>query len=444
MLKYNNRGEHMLDHIWSLFILIFLLILINGFFAASEMALVSMKKQHMKNLAKKGNKNAILVLKVTEDSTKYLSTIQVAITLAGFMSSALAGARLSQTFVDLFLSIGITISTSVAVIIITLILSYLTLVLGELVPKKLALANPNKFSLICIRAVYVVMIITKPFVWLLSISTKAVLNIFRFNHEKTKESITEDEIRRLINLGQIQGLYKNQEREMLENIFKFDDLTADMIKTPRTKTFGVDINLDKKDILLSIIESKYSRVLIYDKDIEHILGVLHVKDILIFASQQNINDLNIKAILRKPNYVPKDIKISKLFKMMQINNQHFALLVDEYGGFEGIVTLEDIIEEIVGNIYDEHDISNKHIKKIDDDSYIIDGDTSIKDINDLLTLSLEENDEKYYTLSGLYIYLLGYIPNAQESKEVVYKNIKLNVESFNQENIAKINLKIIK
>lgn len=434
----------MLDNIWSLFILIFLLILINGFFAASEMALVSMKKQPMKKLAKKGNKKAILVLKVTEDSTKYLSTIQVAITLAGFMSSALAGARLSSTFVDLFLSMGMVISTSLAVVIITLILSYLTLVLGELVPKKLALANPNKFALISIRAVYIVMIITKPFVWLLSISTKAVLKLFRFNQERAKESITEDEIRRLINLGQIQGLYKNQEKEMLENIFKFDDLTADMIKTPRTKTYGVDINLDKKDILLQIIESKYSRVLIYDKDLEHILGIIHIKDILIFASKKNIEDLDIKSLLRKPNYVPKDIKISKLFKTMQINNQHFALLVDQYGGFDGIVTLEDIIEEIVGNIYDEHDISNKHINKIDENTYIIQGDTSIKDINDLLNLSLEENDEKYYSLSGLYIYLLGHIPKALETKEITYKNIKLDIESFNQENIAKILLKIIK
>ncbi|BCR35993.1 hemolysin family protein [Mariniplasma anaerobium] len=434
----------MLDNIWSLFVIIFLLILINGFFAASEMALVSMKKQDMKNLAHKGNKKAILVLKVTEDSTKYLSTIQVAITLAGFMSSALAGARLSSTFVEIFSNVGIVISTSVAVIIITLILSFLTLVLGELVPKKLALANPNKFALISIRTVYFVMIVTKPFVWLLSISTKAVLSLLRFNTTKAKESITEDEIRRLINLGQIQGLYKNQEREMLENIFRFDDLSADMIKTPRTKTYGVDINLELKDILLKIIESKYSRVIIFDKDLEHILGIVHIKDILIFASQNNIKDLDIKSLLTKPNYVPKDIKISQLFKDMQVNNLQFVLLVDEYGGFEGIVTLEDIIEEIVGNIYDEHDTYNEHINKIDEDTYIIDGEMSIKDINEYLDIYLEENNERYYSLSGLYIYLLGHIPKPQETKELTYKNIKLDIDSFNQENIAKISLKIIK
>lgn len=434
----------MLDHILSLFILIFLLILINGFFAASEMALVSMRKQDIKNLAKKGNKKAILVLKVTEDSTKYLSTIQVAITLAGFMSSALAGARLSSTFVELFSNIGVVISTSVAVIIITLILSFLTLVFGELVPKKLALANPNKFALISIRTVYIVMLITKPFVWLLSISTRAVLSLLRFNATKAKESITEDEIRRLINLGQVQGLYKNQEREMLENIFKFDDLTADMIKTPRTNTYGVDINLEIKEILLKIIESKYSRVLIYDADLEHILGIIHIKDILIFASKNNIESLDIQSLLREPTYVPKDIKISKLFKDMQVNNQHFVLLVDEFGGFEGIVTLEDIIEEIVGNIYDEHDAFNSQIKKIDKFTYIIDGQTPIKDINENLDIHLEENDDKYYSLSGLYIYLLGHIPKAQETKEITYKNIKLDIDSFNQENIAKISLKIVK
>lgn len=434
----------MLDNILSLFILIFLLILVNGFFAASEMALVSMRKQDIKNLAHKGNNKAILVLKVTEDSTKYLSTIQVAITLAGFMSSALAGARLSSTFVDLFSSIGIVISTSVAVIIITLILSFLTLVFGELVPKKLALANPNKFALLSIRTVYVVMLITKPFVWLLSISTRAVLSLLRFNSTKAKESITEDEIRRLINLGQVQGLYKNQEREMLENIFKFDDLTADMIKTPRTMTYGVDINLEVKDLLLKIIESKYSRVLIYDKDLEHILGTIHVKDILLFASKSNIENLDIQSLLREPTYVPKDIKINRLFKDMQVNNQHFVLLVDEFGGFEGIVTLEDIIEEIVGNIYDEHDTFNEQIKKIDSNTYIIDGQTSIKDLNEHLNLHLEENEDKYYSLSGLFIYLLGHIPKAQETKEITYKNIKLNIDSFNEDNIAKISVEILK
>lgn len=434
----------MFDSVGALCVLLIILIGINGFFAASEMALVSMHKQKMKHLAYKGNKNAKLVLKVTEDSTKYLSTIQVAITLAGFMSSALAGARLSTTFVDLFYNLGITISTSLAVVIITLILSFLTLVLGELVPKKLALANPNGFALISIRAVYVVMLITKPFVWLLSISTKLVLKLFRFNPSESSEAITEDEIKRLINLGQIQGLYKNQEKEMLENIFKFDDIKADMISTPRTKTYGVDINLDTKDILLKIVDSKYSRVLIYDRDIEHVLGTIHVKDIMDFIIKHETNTLDLKTLLRTPYYVPKDITISKLFKDMQSKNQHIALLIDQHGGFDGIVTLEDIIEEIVGNIYDEHDLISKSIKKIDDDTYSIQADTSIRDINSYLSLSLEENIEKYRSISGFYIYHLGHIPTGQTTKEITYKNVKLDIGSFNHENIAKIILKIVK
>ncbi|MCD4826152.1 MAG: hemolysin family protein [Acholeplasmataceae bacterium] len=434
----------MFDSIGALAILLMILIGINGFFAASEMALVSMKKQKMKNLAQKGNKNAKLVLKVTQDSTKYLSTIQVAITLAGFMSSALAGARLSSTLVDMFSNMGITISTSLAVVIITLILSFLTLVLGELVPKKLALENPNKFALISIKAVYVVMIVTKPFVWLLSISTKFVLKILRFKPDVVAESITEDEIRRLINLGQVQGLYKKQEKEMLENIFKFDDINANSIKTPRTKTYGVDINRDKKDILLSIVNSKYSRVLIYDHDIEHILGIIHVKDIMDYVVRNDLETLNIKTLLRPPYYVPKDIKISKLFKDMQIENHHIALLIDQHGGFEGIVTLEDIIEEIVGNIYDEHDLIEKQIKKINQNTYLIEANTSIRDINMYLGLNLEEKPKKYHSIRGLYIYLLGHIPKENKTIEIDYKNVKLDVDSFINENISKIILKIVK
>lgn len=426
----------------AILILIFVLILVNGFFAASEMALVSLNRSKMKTLADNNDKKAKLVLKVTEDSTRYLSTIQVAITLAGFMSSALAGAQLSTNFVIFLSSIGLHVSVSVAVVLITLILSYVTLVLGELVPKKLALSNPNKFALFSVYVVYVVMIFTKPFVWLLSISTKLVLKIFGKTLDQGDETVSEEDIRQLILLGQLQGLYKDQERKMLENIFRFDDLKASMIKTPRTKVYGVDIHMDKDEMIKSIIEAKLSRVIVYDHDMDHILGLIHVKDMLPLIIDDKDQDIDINKILREPLYVPMDIKVNRLFKNMQNTNHQMALLVDDHGGFEGIVTLEDMLEEIVGEIYDEHDILPELIKKVDKKTYLISGDIPIHDLNRYLKLNFDETSDKYHTLSGLYIYLLGHVPSKDEKKAIIYQNVVLNIYELDETFIKTIELRI--
>jgi putative hemolysin len=397
----------------------------------------------MNHLANEGNKKAKLVLKVTEDSTRYLSTIQVAITLAGFMSSALAGARLSLNFVAFFANYGVVINQNLAVVIITLILSFVTLVLGELVPKKLALSNPNKFSLFSIYVVYIVMIVTKPFVWLLSKSTQAVLLLFGKAASKDHDEVTEDDIRHLIVLGQVQGLYKDQERKMIENIFRFDDLKAYMIKTPRTKVYGLDINLPKKTLIKKMVASKYSRIIIYDQDIDHILGIIHVKDLLEALSQEKLDDIDIKSILRKPYYVPEDIKVNILFKRMQHTTEQFALLVDEHGGFEGIVTIEDMLEEIVGDIYDEHDQLPNQIKKIGENRYIVKGDLTILDLNKYLNLDIDESHESFQTLSGLYIHLLGYLPTKKVDQLIKYENITLKINRMKNKFIDELELEVL-
>ena len=424
-------------------ILIFILILVNGFFAASEMALVSVNLTKMNHLANQGNKKAKLVLKVTEDSTRYLSTIQVAITLAGFMSSALAGARLSLNFVAFFANYGVTINQNLAVVIITFILSFVTLVFGELVPKKLALSNPNKFSLFSIYVVYIVMIVTKPFVWLLSKSTQAVLLIFGKAASKDHDEVTEDDIRHLIVLGQVQGLYKDQERKMIENIFRFDDLKAYMIKTPRTKVYGLDINLPKKTLIKKMVQSKYSRIIIFDQDIDHILGIIHVKDLLEELTHQELDEIDMKSILRKPYYVPEDIKVNILFKRMQHTTEQFALLVDEHGGFEGIVTIEDMLEEIVGDIYDEHDQLPNQIKKIGENRYIVKGDLTILDLNRYLNLNIDESHESFQTLSGLYIHLLGYLPTKKIDKLLKYENLRLKINRMKNKFIDELELEVL-
>ncbi|QLY39347.1 HlyC/CorC family transporter [Hujiaoplasma nucleasis] len=422
-----------------LFILI--LIIINGYFAASEMALVSVKQSKIDDLIKNGNKKAVLLKKIKSDSTRYLSTIQVAITLAGFLSSALAGSNLSDNLVQILANININIPQNIAVILITVVLSYITLVFGELVPKRIALLNPLRFSLSSVRVVYFAMIITKPAVWLLSKTTKGILNILGIKKRQGDNELSESEIKSLIRHGHSEGLYQTQEKEMLENIFNFDDIHAEAIMTPRTNVYAIDIEDTLEEILNQIMESRYSRIPIYEDNIDNILGIIHVKDILISAKKIGFDNLDIKKLLRKPYYVPTSIKINKLFRKMQENNYQMAIILDDYGGMEGVITIEDLIEEIVGNIYDEYDPIEEEIKQISDHQYLVNGTMSIQDINRYLNIYIDTDNE---TLSGLIIDELEYIPKATKADVVYHKNYVFEVKSVINNRIDKVLITIEK
>ncbi|MCF7923730.1 MAG: hemolysin family protein [Candidatus Izimaplasma sp.] len=422
-------------------IFIVILIFINGFYAASEMALVSLNPSKIAQLAKEGNKKAQLVKKVQTDSTRYLSTIQVAITLAGFLSSALAGSKLAGRFVDFFLLINLQIPETVAVIIITVILSYITLVFGELVPKRIGLAFPEKLSIFSIRIIYITMIITKPLVWLLTITSKGVLSLIGFDKLSRNKDISEDEIKRLIRHGHSEGLYQIEEKEMLENIFKFDDIRAEAIMTPRTNVYAIDIDESNDEILSIIINSSYSRIPVYKDKIDNIQGIIHVKDVLIQANKYGFENIDISKILREPYYIPTSIKINALFKKMQDNNYQIAIILDDYGGMEGIITIEDLIEEIVGNIYDEYDNIEEEVKKVGPNQYLVNGTIPIQDINRYLKLKISSD---YETLSGLIIDKLEYIPKAHKSDIVYYKNLTIEVKSVVNNRIEKVLLTIEK
>ncbi len=420
-------------------LVIFVLVLVNGFYAASEMALVSLNKIKIMNLAKKGNKKAILLKKLSVDSTRYLSTIQVAITLAGFLSSAIAGSNLSNNLVDAFLKINITLPVNLAIVIITLVLSFITLVFGELVPKRVALNNPEKFALFSARIVYITMIITKPAVWLLSISTKLVVKVFGLNKTPRDNQTSEDEIKHLIRSGHLQGLFQEKEKEMLENIFKFDDITAEAIMTPRTDVFAIDLKQTKNEILQAISNANYSRIPVYEKTIDNLKGIIHVKDVLIQAREVGFSRLNFKKLVREPYYVPNNIKINTLFKRMQKQNHQIAILLDHYGGIDGIITMEDILEEIVGNIYDEYDELEERIKKIGEGVYIVDGLVQIQDLNRYLNLDIADEFE---TLSGLIIDELGFIPKTKIDQAITYQNLEIKIKSVKNNHIEKAIIKI--
>jgi putative hemolysin len=421
-------------------LLILILILVNGYFAAAEMALVSLSKNKIEEMIQKGQRKAKLLQKVKDDSTRYLSTIQVAITLAGFLSSALAGSNLADNLVQALTSIGINMPINVAVVIITVILSYITLVLGELVPKRIALLNPGKFALSSARVVYITMIITKPAVWLLSKTTKLVLKLFGVSQKKVND-VSENEIKSLIRHGHAEGLYQTQEKEMLENIFVFDDIHAEAIMTPRTNVHAIDIDNDLEDIMNQIIQSTYSRIPIYQDSIDNILGIIHIKDVLIQANQKGFENIRIKDLLREPYYVPTSIKINNLFKRMQETNHQMAIILDDYGGMEGVVTIEDLIEEIVGNIYDEYDPIEEEIKQISDTQYMVNGTIAIQDLNRYLGLNVAQD---YETLSGLIIEKLEYIPKPNQADVVHHDNLTIEVKSVVNNRIEKVLITIEK
>lgn len=328
---------------------------INALFAASEMALVSIKPSTMYQLKQKDTKNSKLLEKVTKDSTKYLSTIQVAITFSGFLSSAFAGSQLSVYLVDFLSGIGIDISNNFAMIIITVLLSFFTLVFGELVPKRVALSKSVKIALFSAPIIYVVMKVFAPIVWLLSISTRGVVRLLGIKAKQKNESVTEKEIRELIVYGHIEGLYQEQEKEMLERIFLFDDLNVDSIMTPLEEVVWINSSDMNDKMIDQVIKSKFSRIPVYKDSKDNIQGVVIIKDILNQMYHTKDLNINIKDIIREPYIVLNTLKINRLLLDMKQRKEHLAFITEESNKVLGIVTLEDIIEEIVGEIYDEHD-----------------------------------------------------------------------------------------
>lgn len=328
---------------------------INALFAASEMALVSIKPSTMYQLKQKNTKNSKLLEKVTKDSTKYLSTIQVAITFSGFLSSAFAGSQLSVYLVDFLSGIGVDISNNIAMIIITVLLSFFILVFGELVPKRVALSKSVKIALFTAPIIYVVMKVFTPIVWLLSISTKGVVRLLGIKANQKNESVTEKEIRELIVYGHIEGLYQEQEKEMLERIFLFDDLNVDSIMTPLEEVVWINTSDINDKTLDQVIKSKFSRIPVYKDSKDNIQGVVIIKDILNQMYHTKDLNINIKDVIREPYIVLNTLKINRLLLDMKQRKEHLAFITEESNKVVGIVTLEDIIEEIVGEIYDEHD-----------------------------------------------------------------------------------------
>ena len=419
-------------------VLIALLTIVNAFFSSAEMALVSVNKNKIKKLSQENNSKAKLLEELIDEPSKFLATIQVGITLAGFLSSAAAATGIAS---QISMGMNIPYSKEISMVIVTVILSYFSLVFGELIPKRIALQNAEKIALFSVKPIYIVSIITRPFIKILSISTGLILKILGYKDEKIDEKVSEEELMTLICQSQEDGYIEKEEKDMIESIFEFNDILSKEIMTSRKDTFFINIDDDINKNIDKLLSQPYTRIPIYEGSIDNIIGVLHIKDLLIEAKKVGFENIDIKKIMNKPFFVPKTKKANELFRVLQANRIHMALLIDEYGGFSGIVTMEDLIEEIMGDIEDEYDLEENEIIKLDDNTFIVDCSIPLDEFNEKFNLNLKEGE--YETLNGYIINRLGEIPQKNKNIEIKEDMVSIKVIKTNNKKIENVKISFV-
>lgn len=415
-------------------IFLFILILLNAYFAATEIAFISLNDAKIEKQAKDGNKKAKQIQKMLKNPSKFLATIQIGITLAGFLSSAFASdafaGMLAPVLNEWMPFISIATWQNISIVIITIILSFFTLVFGELVPKRLAMKYYEKISFATIGVIKGISVVTAPFVKLLTWSTNLVSKIFGVG-EQEEEIVTEEEIKMMVNQGEEKGSIEENEKELINNVFEFNDIIASEIMTYRTDIYAIEMNEDIYGILDEIDEYKYSRIPVYEETIDDIKGILFLKDILKLVSTRK--EFKIADIMREAYFVPESKPIDEIFVELQANKMQMAIVVDEYGGTAGLLTMEDILEELVGNIFDEYDDVEVEYKRLDDNTYLIDGSVSLYEMKKILDIELPEGD--YETLSGYLIEKLGRLPEEDEHPVIEDEHLTYKIEEYEDRRI---------
>ncbi len=416
----------------SLLVLV-ILIFVNAFFASAEIAFISLNDAKIEKQAKEGNKKAKKIKKMLKEPSKFLATIQIGITLAGFLSSAFAADAFASELapkLNELIDLGISTWNTISIIIITIILSYFSLVFGELVPKRIAMRNPEKIAFGTIGVIRFIHFITSPVVNFLNFSTNLICKLFGIGPQD-ESTVTEEEIRMMVDVGEEKGSIEEEEKELINNVFEFNDKTVSEVMIHRTEVYAIEIGSNIEDILSELKEYKYSRIPVYDENIDNIVGVLFIKDLLAYVYTKK--EAKIKKLMRPAYFVSESKPINEFFKEMQRDKQQLAIVLDEYGGTAGIITMEDIIEELVGNIFDEYDDVEKDYEKIDEDTFMIDGSVSIYELRKILNVDIPEGD--YDTLSGYLIELLGRIPKDDEKPVIETEKVTYKIEEYEEKRI---------
>lgn len=403
------------------------LILLNAFFACAEIAVLSTNENKLRKYAENGKKSAKRLLSLTEEPASFLATIQIGITLAGFLSSAFAASNFSDKLVQILIAWGVKISpatlNTLSVIIITLVLSFFTLVLGELVPKRIAMQHAEKIAMALSHVIYFLSKITAPVVWLLTVSTNGVLRLFRVDPTAKDNSVTEEEIRMMLDLGEETGSIAPDEGEMIDNVLALGSKTAVELMTHRTDVTILWLEDDEAAWEQTIIHTTHSRYPVCDENIDNVVGILHVRDF--FCNQRAESPRAAGELLRNAYFVPETVLADALLREMKRTKNHLAVVVDEYGGTSGIVTMENLLEEIVGQIEDEHDLEDPDIVTLGENLWRVSGGISIADLAEALSVTFPEGD--YDTLGGMIFAQMNAIPDDGSTPDLYIAGLHIRV-----------------
>ncbi len=408
-----------MDSIWFLLLFQIVLIALNAIFASAEIAVLSINEAKLERMANDGNSKAKRLFKLTREPAKFLATIQVAITLSGFLGSAFAADNFSEPLVDLVLSLGVNLPRAtldaIAVVIITLILSYFTLIFGELVPKRLAMKKSESIAMGISGIVSGIAVVFRPIVWFLSVSTNLVLRLLGIDPNEAEDEVSEEEIRMMVDVGSEKGTIDTQEKEFIQNVFEFNDITAGDIATHRTEVCVLWLE-DGTDVwAYTIHQNRHTLYPVCDGSPDKVVGILNAKDY--FRLEDKTKEAIMATAVTPAYFVPETITADVLFRNMKKTRNSLAVVLDEYGGMVGIVTIYDLVEELVGDLGDEPEDSNDpepYIEKVDDNTWNIYGNVELEMIEEATGLELATKD--YDTFTGMVFDALGAVPSDGEQK----------------------------
>ena len=424
-------------------LLLFVLILLNGFFAGSELAFISINNNKLKILAEEGNRKAIKILHLKEMPNRFLSAIQIGVSLASILSGAFGADAFAQVLTDFIVAQGLgtpLLVKPIATLLITLMIMFVMLVFGELVPKRVAMSHTEKFAFIAVTPIAFLAKISTPMIHLLSFSTNLVLRLLGIDPHGSEEEVTEEEIRLMVDAGEIDV----KEKEMINNIFEFDNLEVADIMTHRTEIVGIGVDADFNELMALVDKERFTRYPVYEDSIDNIVGIIHLRDILRYMKFHKGQEFNAKSLMREPFYVPDSKQTDELFRELQLNKTHMAVVIDEYGGTAGLVTMEDLIEEIMGNIMDEYDIDEvtHELIEVHSGEYLVDASMDLEDLEDVLQIGLPVDD--FDTVSGFLISELGRIPTQEDvledDSDVDFNGYRFSILEIDEKVISKLRL----
>ena len=403
--------------------LLVILLIGSGFFSASETALMSLSKIRIRHMQEEGVKGAKLVSSLTEDPNKLLSSILIGNNVVNIAATSIS----TSLFLELLGANGVAVATAV--------MTVLVLIFVETTPKTIAANSSEKVAVAVSKPIQLIIFILKPVVWVFNIVTGVIFKLFGVDNKTNQPYITEEELKTMVNVGHEEGVLEIEEREIINNVFEFGDMQAKEAMIQRLDIIGIDVNESYENIIKTFRNEQFSRIPVYNESMDDIIGILNIKDI-IFLSEEEISNFDIKKYLREPFFTYEFKKISQLLEEMKVSKSQMAIVLDEYGATSGLVTIEDLIEVIVGDIEDEYDDEVEEIQVIKEDEYIVEGSTKISDVNELIGINLES--EEFDSIGG---YIIGHLKRFPEQNEVIeVDSIKVCIESLDKNRIKKIRI----